>query len=624
MTVNYELENKNSDDIIIDIPSIKKMCRTNPAIRIPTRCPGSLNYPTLGRPAYRGRRRPRRRVHVLKTKLPKIEKIEDLSSSEEESEELKRNTKEVPVIPDDAFKSIDKEFDEILRRCEEGMMEETKPLLNNKTEEEKLDEFFEELANRHNPAPTKKPPVPPRINLLRREASSPNPEEDLKTKKRKLSNLYKRLSGDEVGSKQKNEMEKEWIEFNNSIFKETKPYTFLKSFDPFVPKRYAPLSSIGESLLNNEEDKRVQKVVQKVKNDEKSLVKRLEYAEQKIIGEMMDNFEETNNHLITPQYLVGELLKVKNRVARTEVNPSEDGKCYVSLTNYCVNNYLVTKIEELYRNRYGYQQQAPPVFVDGQMKPGVLIGLDFGFRMDKGKLLSILDFLLNKYRCLADDRKILDQVDEVGDEMAETIKEYSGLRQKIDTYSKFTEKVQQIRVNLADLTMLSRSMKDEKLVKSAMEIDYDVIDKLEELEKSINREEIAKLEEEAKKCQAKFNYYQKMANEIINRVEVMKNMGTMRPPVFTIPNQAGISPGLIYDDLNGDPDAKVADFRFDCKGTNSFLSAGHNFGINTVGQSLKNANLQLRGDPPIPKVPVGPWFNSPIQPDVNRKTFKID
>lgn len=51
----------------------------------------------------------------------------------------------------------------------------------------------------------------------------------------------------------------------------------------------------------------------------------------------------------------------------------------------------------------------------------------------------------------------------------------------------------------------------------------------------------------------------------------------------------------------------------------SLLKAGWNHGINTVGQSMKNANLQLRPDPSIPQASVGPWNNSTIEPDINRR-----
>lgn len=55
----------------------------------------------------------------------------------------------------------------------------------------------------------------------------------------------------------------------------------------------------------------------------------------------------------------------------------------------------------------------------------------------------------------------------------------------------------------------------------------------------------------------------------------------------------------------------------------SFLQAGHNVGINTVGQTLRNANLQLRSEPPNPQVQVSPWMQTTIEPDVNRKPFEL-
>jgi len=58
------------------------------------------------------------------------------------------------------------------------------------------------------------------------------------------------------------------------------------------------------------------------------------------------------------------------------------------------------------------------------------------------------------------------------------------------------------------------------------------------------------------------------------------------------------------------------------KGKN-FLSAGALIGVNTVGQSLRNANYQLRSEPANPQVPVT-VFNVPtIEPDVNRRSLEI-
>lgn len=55
----------------------------------------------------------------------------------------------------------------------------------------------------------------------------------------------------------------------------------------------------------------------------------------------------------------------------------------------------------------------------------------------------------------------------------------------------------------------------------------------------------------------------------------------------------------------------------------NLLTAGYHVGINTVGQSLRNANLQVRSEPANPKVNVGPWMNSTIEQDFNRQPLEI-
>jgi hypothetical protein len=46
-------------------------------------------------------------------------------------------------------------------------------------------------------------------------------------------------------------------------------------------------------------------------------------------------------------------------------------------------------------------------------------------------------------------------------------------------------------------------------------------------------------------------------------------------------------------------------------------------GINTVGSSLRNANLQVRSEPAIPKANVGPWNASTIEADSFRRPLEI-
>jgi hypothetical protein len=57
----------------------------------------------------------------------------------------------------------------------------------------------------------------------------------------------------------------------------------------------------------------------------------------------------------------------------------------------------------------------------------------------------------------------------------------------------------------------------------------------------------------------------------------------------------------------------------------NFLTAGYHVGINSVGSSLKNANLQLRSEPANPQTVVSPWMQSTIQPsDIgNRRPLEI-
>ena len=58
------------------------------------------------------------------------------------------------------------------------------------------------------------------------------------------------------------------------------------------------------------------------------------------------------------------------------------------------------------------------------------------------------------------------------------------------------------------------------------------------------------------------------------------------------------------------------------KGKN-FLSAGALIGVNTVGQSLRNGNYQIRSEPPNPQVAVSVWNQSTIEPDTNRRNLEI-
>jgi hypothetical protein len=55
----------------------------------------------------------------------------------------------------------------------------------------------------------------------------------------------------------------------------------------------------------------------------------------------------------------------------------------------------------------------------------------------------------------------------------------------------------------------------------------------------------------------------------------------------------------------------------------NLLKSGYHIGIDTIGQSLRNANLQIRSEPPNPQLSVGPWNQSTISPDFLRPSLQI-
>lgn len=55
----------------------------------------------------------------------------------------------------------------------------------------------------------------------------------------------------------------------------------------------------------------------------------------------------------------------------------------------------------------------------------------------------------------------------------------------------------------------------------------------------------------------------------------------------------------------------------------NLLKAGYHVGIDTIGNSLRNANLQVRSEPANPQLNVGPWMNTTIAPDTMRTPLEI-
>lgn len=115
------------------------------------------------------------------------------------------------------------------------------------------------------------------------------------------------------------------------------------------------------------------------------------------------------------------------------------------------------------------------------------------------------------------------------------------------------------------------------------------------------------------------------ASEQLGKNEMSAPVQFNRTPSSCYPQEALTSKDL----LPNDESANITEFNQNypigqgiLNGIN-FLSSGYSIGVNTVGQSLRNANRQLRSEPPNPQVSVSPWMNSSIGPDLLRRPLEV-
>lgn len=124
-----------------------------------------------------------------------------------------------------------------------------------------------------------------------------------------------------------------------------------------------------------------------------------------------------------------------------------------------------------------------------------------------------------------------------------------------------------------------------------------------------------------------------MGNEnVVGGNEVTEGFETLNPA--PMPFAAAEKPANCYPKnqlapqelLPGDPNSKWAQVNPQSSGDiagKNFLNAGALIGVNTVGQSLRNASWDLRSEPPNPQMQVSPWMISTISPDTMRRPMEI-
>lgn len=98
------------------------------------------------------------------------------------------------------------------------------------------------------------------------------------------------------------------------------------------------------------------------------------------------------------------------------------------------------------------------------------------------------------------------------------------------------------------------------------------------------------------------------------------------PPAGSKPQPPLVPPTNVAADLLPKPNTpQVQDFgEFAPKALQgqNFLDVTKQIGVDTQGSSLRNANYQLRSDPPNPRFNVGPWSGSTIDPDLMRRPLE--
>jgi len=112
-------------------------------------------------------------------------------------------------------------------------------------------------------------------------------------------------------------------------------------------------------------------------------------------------------------------------------------------------------------------------------------------------------------------------------------------------------------------------------------------------------------------------------SSVYNQLDSVSSPSTMQAGLPTnCSGQANINPAdLLPKDSNSSWNMKPMGSG-DFLGVN-LLNAGYLIGVDTIGSSLRNANLQVRSEPPNPQLQVSPWMNTTIEPDVFRAPLEI-
>jgi hypothetical protein len=160
--------------------------------------------------------------------------------------------------------------------------------------------------------------------------------------------------------------------------------------------------------------------------------------------------------------------------------------------------------------------------------------------------------------------------------------------------------------------------------KSGKEAFEDKKEKEEKKEKFQNQEEKKEKFQNQEEKKEGFQNHEKKKEGFadLEAFEGPANFGSAESPAGCYPRDQLTPSELLPKDMNSVWAEQNPMGPGSLKGKN-FLSAGALIGVNTVGQSLRNANLQLRSEPPNPQVQISIFNQSTISPDISHRPLEI-
>ena len=110
-------------------------------------------------------------------------------------------------------------------------------------------------------------------------------------------------------------------------------------------------------------------------------------------------------------------------------------------------------------------------------------------------------------------------------------------------------------------------------------------------------------------------------NVFSNQYEKVSGMNSGQTVPSNCVKRENIDPNSLLPN-NADSSHDLSNLPSTSQDPNMLTITGSNL-IGGVSQVLRNANLQVRSEPANPRVDVGPWQNTTIEPDLSRISFEL-